>query len=328
VTASVGTVGALAVHDMREPAVQLEGVHKCYGQTTALDGVTANIARGSIVAVLGPNGAGKTTLVEMLEGFIAPTTGTVRVLGEDPQCPSRRWRAQVGMVAQATALDPELTVRELLSALASPFPDPLCVDDALELVDLTGAAHTRVQLLSGGQQRRADLAAAIIGRPSLLFLDEPTTGFDPVARRQTWTLIADLAKGGTTVVLTTHYLDEASQLAERVLVLAGGRIIADATPSELRARTGGSTVRFRLPASVDVRDLPVELRRHLDRDGASVVASGDSATPLLAAIVAWARTQQCDLSTLEVGAPTLEDAYLTLTRSQGSPPHRTEPAHA
>ena len=200
--------------------------------------------------------------------------------------------------------------------------------EALGLVGLTGEAHTRVQALSGGQRRRADLAAAIIGRPSLLFLDEPTTGFDPAARRQTWAMIGELASRGTTVVLTTHYLDEASQLADRVIVLAAGRIIADATPAALRARAGGPTVRYRLPTPGAARDLPAGLRRQLDQQANTIVATGDSAVPVLAAIVAWARARQIDLSTLEVGPPTLEDAYLTLTRAGQAPCHRTEPSHA
>jgi ABC-2 type transport system ATP-binding protein len=308
--------GGLAAGEERDPAIHIDDLRKCFGDVAAVDGVTVDIASGSIVAVLGPNGAGKTTLIEMLEGFVTPTSGTVRVLGEDPQRPSRSWRARVGIVSQATALDPQLTVRELLSALASPFPDPMPVEAALDLVGLTRAAGIRVNALSGGQQRRADLAAAVVGRPSLLFLDEPTTGFDPAARRQTWTLIEQFAQRGTTILLTTHYLDEASHLADRVLVLADGRIVADATPAEFRAHAGGTTVRYRLPPGVDISELPADLRSHVDQDGCTVVAAGDSATPLLAAVVAWARAHQHDLSTLEVGPPTLEDAYLALTRTK------------
>jgi ABC-2 type transport system ATP-binding protein len=326
-TAALGTArGVTATRVPPAWAVQLEKVCKRYGDVTAVDRVSVDIACGTIVAVLGPNGAGKTTLVEMLAGFVTPTSGTVRVLGEDPRRPSRRWRAQVGMVSQATALDPQLTVAEVLAALAGPFPDPLPAGEALGLVGLTEQAQTRVQALSGGQQRRADLAAAIIGRPSLLFLDEPTTGFDPAARRQTWTMIEELAACGTTVVLTTHYLDEASQIADRVLVLAAGRVIADATPAALRAQAGGSTVRYPLPAGV--RDLPAGLRRHLGPHQNTIVATGTAAAPVLAAIVAWARARRLDLSALEVGPPTLEDAYLTLTRDGQTPPHRTEPSHA
>lgn len=326
-TAVLGLLDGLAATGWpQSPPVQFDDLCKRYGEVTAVDGLTAEIAGGSVVAVLGPNGAGKTTLVEMLAGFVAPTRGTVRVLGEDPHRPSRRWRAQIGMVAQATALDPQLTVQEVLTTLAGPFPDPLRVPEALELVGLMDEAHTRVQALSGGQQRRTDLAAAIIGRPSLLFLDEPTTGFDPAARRQTWATIEQLADRGTTIVLTTHYLDEASQLADRVLVLAAGRIIADATPAELRARAGGWTVRFGLP--MNAPDLPLELRRHLDPDERTALATGQSAAPVLVAIVAWACAHRIDLSTLEVGPPTLEDAYLALTGDDQARSNPTERSYA
>lgn len=232
------------------------------------------------------------------------------------------------MVSQVTALDQQLTLGEVLAALAGPFPAPLSAGEALDLVGLTGAAGIRVQALSGGQQRRADLAAAVIGRPSLLFLDEPTTGFDPAARRQTWTMIERLAGRGTTVVLTTHYLDEASQIADRVLVLATGRVIADATPAALRAQAGGAAVRYPLPAAVDVRGVPSVLRRHLSPHENTIVATGTSATPVLAALVAWARARQLDLSALEVGPPTLEDAYLSLTRDSQARSHRKEPSRA
>lgn len=230
------------------------------------------------------------------------------------------------MVCQATALDPQLTVGEMLAAIGSAFPDPLSAGQALSLVGLTGEAQTPIQALSGGQQRRADLAAAVIGRPSLLFLDEPTTGFDPAARRQTWTVIEQLAGRGATVVLTTHYLEEASQIADRVLVLAAGRLIADATPAALRTQAGGPTVRYPLPAGIP--GLPAVLQRHLSPHENTITATGASAEPVLAAIVAWARARRLDLSALEVGPPSLEDAYLALTRNDETPSHRSEPSHA
>jgi ABC-2 type transport system ATP-binding protein len=326
-TAALGTGrGVTAIGLPLSKAVQVDEVSKRYGGVTAVDGVTIEVGRGTIVAVLGPNGAGKTTLVEMLTGFVAPTSGTVRVLGEDPRRASRWWRSRVGMVCQSTALDPQLTVGEMLAAIAAAYPDPLSAGEALSLVGLTDEARTRIQALSGGQQRRADLAAAVIGRPSLLFLDEPTTGFDPAARRQTWTMIEQLAGRGTTVLLTTHYLEEASQVADRVLVLAAGRLIADATPAALRAQAGGPTVRYPLPAGI--RDLPAVLRRHLCPQENTITATGASAEPVLAAIVAWARARRLGLSALEVGPPSLEDAYLTLTRNEETSSHRTEPSNA
>jgi ABC-2 type transport system ATP-binding protein len=253
-------------------AIVAERLTKRYGELVALDGISFDVPPGQLVAVLGPNGAGKTTTMELLEGFRAPTTGTVRVLGADPRHGDRSWRARIGLVLQSTSLDDQLTVRELLDIFARLYPDPRPVAEVLELMELTGQAGTRVGALSGGQRRRVDVALGIIGRPELLFLDEPTTGLDPEARRRAWVAVQNLAVTGTTVVLTTHYLEEADQLADRVLVLGGGRILADTTPDQLRAQGGRSTIRYPLSDTAAAADLPATLAGHLDPGHRALVA--------------------------------------------------------
>jgi ABC-2 type transport system ATP-binding protein len=250
------------------PAVSVHGLRKSYGRAAAVDGVDLNIERGEVFALLGPNGAGKTTTVEILEGYRHRDGGTVAVLGEDPASAGRRWRARIGIVLQLGG-DLQLTVRELVGQFAAFYPRPRDPGEVIELVGLGGLEHRRAHQLSGGQRRRLDVALGIVGRPELLFLDEPTTGFDPEARRQFWDLIADLADGGTTILLTTHYLAEAEALADRVAVLASGRIVALGTPGELGGREsqdtevgwdtpeGRRTVRTATPTRV-VTDLTAE----------------------------------------------------------------------
>jgi ABC-2 type transport system ATP-binding protein len=249
-----------------------------------------------VVALLGPNGAGKTTTVELLEGYDSPTAGRVSVLGRDPRRGDSHWRARIGLVMQSTSLDRQLTVREALSVFAALFPDPRPVDKVLELIDLQSRADTRIGQLSGGQQRRVDLGAGIIGRPELLFLDEPTTGLDPEARRRIHTLIEQL---GTTVLLTTHYLDEAERLADRLLVLRAGRLIADTTPGALRAAGLRSTLRLPLAPGTE---LPAEFE---PREDELVLETQDVAATLQLLIDAGV-----PLHGLQVGPPSLEDAYL------------------
>jgi ABC-2 type transport system ATP-binding protein len=214
------------------------------------------------------------------------------------------------MVLQSTSLDPELTVWDTLRLYARLYPHPLTVDEALELVDLAGDASAKVGTLSGGQRRRVDIAIGVIGRPEVLFLDEPTTGLDPEARRHTWAAVKALAGGGTTVLLTTHYIDEADHLADRVLVLAGGRIVADTTPTQLRAQAGPSTVRYALATPAQPGDLPPWLAPHLEPDGRALVLRSREVTRTLSELVRWAEKQDLDLAGLEVGPPSFEDAYL------------------
>jgi ABC-2 type transport system ATP-binding protein len=294
-------------------AITAERVSKRYGELAAVDDVSFDVPQGQFLAVLGPNGAGKTTTLEMLEGFAAPTAGTIRVLGADPRHGGRRWRARIGLVLQSTSLDAELTVAATLALYGRLFPDPRPVGEVLELADLAGDAQTKVGALSGGQRRRVDVAVAVFGRPHVLFLDEPSTGLDPEARRRTWAGIAGLNATGTTVVLTTHYIEEADQLADRVLVLAGGRVIADATPRELRASGGASSVRFPLPGPGLAASLPGALAGHLTPDGRALVIRDADVTSALRHLVAWADARRLDLTGIEVGPPTLEEAYLAAT---------------
>jgi ABC-2 type transport system ATP-binding protein len=215
-------------------AIAAEGLTRSFGEVVAVDDVSFAIGAGEVVALLGPNGAGKTTTLAVLEGFLAPSAGRVAVLGAEPRRGDRRWRARIGLVLQSTSLDAELTARDALRVFAGLHADPVPVDEVLDLIDLADAADTRIGRLSGGQQRRVDLGLGLIGRPDVLFLDEPTTGLDPEARRRTWAVVERLAGGGTTVLLTTHAMDEAERLAGRLLVLAEGRLVADATPDALR----------------------------------------------------------------------------------------------
>ena len=225
-----------------DAAISIRGLVKRYGDFVAVDGLDLDIRRGEIFALLGPNGAGKTTTVEICEGYRERDSGEVRVLGADPATAGRRWRADIGIVLQSGAGDSQLTVRELVAAQASYYPDPRDPDEVLELVGLTAKARARGRSLSGGQRRRLDVALGIVGRPALLFLDEPTTGFDPEARRQFWGLIRDLRDLGTTMLLTTHYLDEAEALADRVGVIVRGRLVEVALPAALGGRESAPAV--------------------------------------------------------------------------------------
>jgi ABC-2 type transport system ATP-binding protein len=224
-------------------SVRVRGLRKTYGDTVAVDRVDLDIRHGEVFALLGPNGAGKTTTVEILEGYRRRDGGEVTVLGTDPGEGGREWRSRIGIVLQSNADASELSVREMIGHFAGYYPRPRDPDEVIEAVGLTEKAGARLRQLSGGQRRRVDVALGIVGNPELLFLDEPTTGFDPEARRQFWHLISGLAQGGTTILLTTHYLDEAEALANRVGVIAAGRIRAVDTPAELGGRaTAQATV--------------------------------------------------------------------------------------
>ena len=273
-----------------DTAVRVSGLRKRYQDTTAIDGIDLEIGRGEVFALLGPNGAGKTTTVEILEGFRRRDSGTVQVLGEDPGRAGRAWRARIGIVLQLAAGQPELTVREMIAHFAAFYPRPRDPDEVIELVGLAGKATARIGTLSGGQARRVDVALGIIGRPELLFLDEPTTGFDPQARRQFWDLIRQLAADGVTILLTTHYLEEAAALAGRLAVLAAGRVVALGEPGAI----GGAD----RPARIGW-DTP---------DGRQ---SMETATPARA-VCDLARRMDGEIPGLTVTRPTLEDTYLEL----------------
>jgi ABC-2 type transport system ATP-binding protein len=294
-------------------AISVSGLTKYYGRNVALVDVGFEVEAGETVAILGPNGAGKTTTVEILEGFRHRSGGRVSVLGEDPGEAGRSWRARIGLVLQATSLDEQLTVREELRLYAGMYPNPKAVDEVLEMVGLADEADRRIGVLSGGQQRRVDLGLGIVGNPELLFLDEPTTGFDPAARRAAWEVIERLREGGMTVVLTTHYLEEAERLADRVVVVAGGRVVADASPEEVGGLAGrGSLLRFPVPEGVG---LPAGLAAVATlEDGWATLVTDDLARAL-GALLDWAQKREVDLNRLTVSHPTLEDAYLALTIS-------------
>jgi ABC-2 type transport system ATP-binding protein len=302
-------------------AVQVSGLVKRYGSYTAVDGVSFDAQPGQVTAILGPNGAGKTTTIEILEGFQAPTSGTVRVLGINPREGGRRWRARIGLVLQSTSLDSQLTVAEALSLYGRMYAAPRPAGEILDVIDLKQDERTRIGALSGGQRRRVDLGIAIIGQPEVLFLDEPTTGLDPEARRRLWSVIETLTAAGTTVLLTTHYLDEAQHLASKVVVLADGRVVADATPDELRAMGGAPVIRYRMPSSAP--ELPAALAPYLDAAKKELTLPSGDVTADLGTLVTWARDHYVDLTGLEVGSPSLEDAYLSLTRPIDNGPAAT-----
>jgi ABC-2 type transport system ATP-binding protein len=306
-------VAARAAADESEPdgerAISVRGVRKSYdGAVQALDGVDLDVRRGEVLALLGPNGAGKTTLVEILEGHRTADAGGVSVLGHDPARRERAFRARIGIVLQEEGIDQALTAREAVELYSAAYPSPRPAAEVLELVGLGDRPNVRVSAMSGGQRRRLDLALGIAGDPELVFLDEPTTGFDPAARRQSWELIARLRSLGKTILLTTHYMDEAQHLADRVVVIARGRVIAEGTPDSL-GREDTAVVSFRVPAFHDGLPLPESAR--VARDAVSF----DTAAPTrdLAPVLAWAAERGMELEGLTVARPTLEDVYLQLT---------------
>jgi ABC-2 type transport system ATP-binding protein len=296
-----------------ESAIRVRGLTKRYADKQVLRGLDLNVGRGELVAVVGPNAAGKTTLVEILEGFRERDGGTVEVLGTDPARPTQQWKARIGIVLQSCSLPPELTVCELVERFAGYYPRPRSVGETLDLVGLGDRRDARAGTLSGGQQRRLDVAMALVGDPDLLFLDEPTTGFDPSARHQAWSVIARLRELGKTILLTTHYMEEAEALADRVTVVVGGRVLAEGTPETLGGRDlAPATIRFRLPAGVGVDQLP-ELRGGLRcADGDRVQITGADLA-CLGRLLDWARVRGLDLPGLTVQRPSLEDIYLQLT---------------
>jgi ABC-2 type transport system ATP-binding protein len=274
-------------------AISVRGLRKSYGALDAVRGVDFDIEEGEVFGLLGPNGAGKTTTVEILEGYRSRDAGDVTVLGSDPQRPTPEFRQRIGVVLQQSDLWPNLTVREVHRAFAGYYEQPRDVDEVIELVGLAEKRDARVKQLSGGQKRRLDLGVALVGDPDLVFLDEPTTGFDPAARRAAWEMIRSLRSLGKTVLLTTHYLDEAEQLADRVAVMREGRIVRVGTPRELTTA-----------------ELEVEIRYR--RDGEDVLLRTSEATRVLNDLTSAALARGEELDRLEVRRPTLEEVYLAL----------------
>jgi ABC-2 type transport system ATP-binding protein len=293
-----------------EPVISVRGLRKRYATAEAVTGIDLDVRQGEIFAFLGPNGAGKTTTVEVLEGFRTRSDGEVRVLGVDPARAGSDWRNRVGCVLQESAAEPGLTVRECLRLYAGYYEKPRDIDDTLALVGLDAKADTLGEELSGGQRRRLDVALALIGDPELVFLDEPTTGFDPSARRQAWSVIEGLRKLGKTVFLTTHYMDEAENLADRIAVIADGKIVAEGTPQTLGGRQRmAARISFTLPVGVAPDELPIDTHT----DNGRVTSESEQPLADVKRLADWALRRRIDLPDLEVRRPSLEDVYLTLT---------------
>ena len=290
-------------------AIEVSSLRKAYGPVLAIRDVSFAVDEGEIVAILGPNGAGKTTTVEIIEGFRRRDSGHVTVLGVDPEHAERGVYDRIGVVLQECEPEPYLTVVELLELNAGYYQRPWPSDDLLDLVGLTASADVRVRRLSGGQRRRLDLALGLVGQPEVVFLDEPTTGFDPEARLIAWATIRRLRDNGTTVLLTTHYLEEAAALADRVVVIAAGTVVADGPPASLGS--GRDTrISFRMPDGLSVAELPIAVTAG---DNNRWTAFTSEPTKTLGRLTAWAIDSGYDLEDLTVRPPSLEDAYLELT---------------
>ena len=297
-------------------AITVRGLTKHYGSLHAVDGLDLTIEEGEVFALLGPNGAGKSTSVEIMEGHRVRTGGEVEVLGYDPATGGRPFRERIGIVLQETSLEKELEVAEAIATYAAFYPRRRDVDDVIEIVGLEDKRDSRIKTLSGGQQRRLELALGIIGDPDLIFLDEPTTGFDPSARRQAWGLIDNLRSLGKTILLTTHYMDEAHNLADRVAVIAKGRIVAEGDPASIGGRSDGrATIRFRA-AGVEARDLPEVARSGFSEATGEVIVQTAAPTPVLNDLTGWAMARGVELEGLSVERPSLEDVYLELTAEE------------
>jgi ABC-2 type transport system ATP-binding protein len=296
------------------PAIAVGDLRKRYGDNEAVRGVSFEVARGEVFCLLGPNGAGKTTIVEILEGYRTRSDGHASVLGFDPADSAREMRERVGIVLQQCGVQSDLTVAELIEMYGRYHVRRRPVDEVIELVELTEKRDARAKKLSGGQRRRLDLALALVGDPDLIFLDEPTTGFDPAARRQAWSTIRTLCKLGKTIFLTTHYMEEAQTLADRVAVMRDGEIIATGKPEDLGGRDlRPAEIRFVLPPGLslgDVPDVPADARRV---EGDHVLVTTTDAVRATQLITTWALEHDLDLEHFSVSQPTLEDIYLELT---------------
>jgi ABC-2 type transport system ATP-binding protein len=300
-----------------ERVIEIQGLRKTYGDLEAVAGIDVFVDRGEVFALLGPNGAGKTTTTEILEGYRPRTAGEVEVLGHDPAKGEHALKQRIGIVLQSTGVDPFLTVRETVEMYGGYYPKPRPAGEVIEVVGLSEKIDERVRRLSGGQQRRLDVAIALSGDPELLFLDEPTTGFDPTARRNAWEMVKNLVALGKTVWLTTHFMDEAQYLADRVAVIANGRIVAEGPPASIAGRDHmRTTIRFRPAAAAPA---PPDLGQVPDANGVFRLQT-DEPTRTAHELTSWAVTNGVDLEVFEVSQPSLEDVYLALTGGQESQP--------
>lgn len=293
--------------------IEVEGLIKRFGSLTAVDNVSFSVERGEIFGLLGKNGAGKTTTVEILEGYQTPDEGRVQVLGVDPERGGGQWKDRIGMVLQDSDFDPSHTVAETVKLFAGFFSHPKSVAETLELVGLTDKATTRIGRLSGGQRRRVDVALGIVGSPELLFLDEPTTGFDPSARREFWTMLEGLRSSGTSILLTTHYMEEAQHLCDRIAILASGRVVAEGTSTSLIALAGTTTVRFDVVDGLDVAVLSREVGVVFRVDGEVVSALLANPQAEMLRLLQYVERAGHELEGLEVVRPTLDDVFLDVT---------------
>ena len=300
---------------MTDLAIDVRGLRKSYGEFEAVKGVDLSVATGEVFSLLGPNGAGKTTTVEILEGHRKRSAGEVTVLGHDPGKGERAFKRRIGIVLQETGVERFLTVAEVIERFRGYYPNPRPLDEIIEVVGLQEKRDERVRKLSGGQQRRLDVAIGLAGDPELLFLDEPTTGFDPSARRNAWEMVRNLRELGKTVFLTTHYMDEAQNLADRVAIIVGGEIVAEGPPGSLVGAEATKTViRFALPA--DVAELPTAIGETAQRSGERISIQTDDTLRVLHTLTGWALEAGVELRELTVAQPSLEDVYLSLTTAK------------
>jgi ABC-2 type transport system ATP-binding protein len=299
---------------MNGPVISVRGLHKSYGDQEAVRGVDFDVSAGEIFGFLGPNGAGKSTTIEILEGYRPRSAGDVSVLGVDPGRPTRAWRDRIGLVLQDSELEPTLTVHETVAMFAGFYSSPRAVDETIDLVGLGEKRDARVGSLSGGQRRRADVAIAIVGDPDLIFLDEPTTGFDPSARREAWNMIEGLKSLGKTIFLTTHYMDEAQHLADRVAILARGRIVAEGRPETLGDAARRTVIGFRLPEGADAEAIGQEAGAPVQVTGNQGTIESEHPQRVLYRLLRWAEAQGTELEDLSVSRPSLEDVFLSLTK--------------
>ncbi|MEX2459162.1 MAG: ABC transporter ATP-binding protein [Actinomycetota bacterium] len=302
---------------MADAAIEIRGLRKSYGDVEAVRGIDLTVPVGGVFALLGPNGAGKTTTVEILEGYRTRDAGETRVLGHDPAKADGSLKERIGIVLQTPGVEPYLTVAETVDMYRGYYPKPRPVDEILELVGLTQKRDARVRKLSGGQQRRLDVAVALAGDPELLFLDEPTTGFDPAARRNAWEVVKNLGELGKTIFLTTHYMDEAQYLAHEVAIIAGGLIVAQGPPSSLGGRdTAATRIRFTLPEG---NALPENLQRVAIAEGRSVLLRTEDPVRTLHDLTSWAAGRRLRLDDIDVTRPSLEDVYLEIVGDEAGP---------
>jgi ABC-2 type transport system ATP-binding protein len=296
--------------------IRVAGLRKSYGDNEAVRGVSFEIPRGTVFGLLGPNGAGKTTIVEILEGYRTRSDGEVSVLGSDPERDDTDLRDRIGIVLQESGIELDLTVREAVELYGAAYSRRRPTDEVVALVGLQDKLEERIATLSGGQRRRLDLALGVVGDPELIYLDEPTTGFDPEARRHTWDLVGALRDEGKTILLTTHYMEEAQRLADRVAVLGAGRILAEGPPEELAAGDAEAEVSFTVPPGISAAELPLPDAAAAQRANGRVAFTTTTPTRDLAPLLAWATQRGLELGGLAVHRATLEDAYLQLTAHQ------------